>query len=176
MKRMEFVLRRDFKEKSGLIIVAFFLFLIPPHFWRIIVSLILFSYLLPKDVEDGKESLLLSLPLKRWEIFLYDFFIGTTILLIAGFITVGVLKMNVTSVFRLLLAFPFIYGVSMISSTAGKGNFGIPLLILILDMAFSWSWWRYVSPLYQGSVIGAVISILVFVLSLIYFNKEGKMW
>ena len=32
MKRMEFVLRRDFKEKSGLIIVAFFLFLIPSHF------------------------------------------------------------------------------------------------------------------------------------------------
>ena len=175
MKRLEFILKRDFKEKGGLIIAVFFLFLIPLHFWRVVVSLILFSYLLPKDVEDGKESLLLSLPLKRWEIFLYDFIVETLILLIVGFITVGVLKLNVATVFRILLAFPFIYGISMISSTAGKGNFGIPLLILILDMAFSWSWWKYVSPLYQGSIIGAVISILVFVFSFIYFNREGKM-
>ena len=65
INKMEFFIRRNFREKGASIVMVLILYLIPSQVWRVLVALFFMAALLPRDIENGRSQLLLSFPLKR---------------------------------------------------------------------------------------------------------------
>lgn len=177
LKWLEFSLRRNFLERPGRFFVMFLLFLIPSQPWRALVSLFLLSSLLPKDIESREERLVLSLPVKRWQIFTGDFISGAVVLLVAGFLISAISGGGVgIEPLRWIGAMAFVYGLSVGFSVMGKGNFGLPLLIVVIDLSLSATPWGLFSPSFVGSPLALVIDAVVFMLAMLAYEKEGKLW
>ncbi len=171
MRKFEFVLRRNFKEKGWRFLFVFFAFMIPSSWMRSFTALLLLSRLLPWDIESGEEEILLSLPLRRYEIFLYDFLIGFSTLFVSAVLTRHLFSFD----FKDLLVIPYVYGISVLSAFYGKGNFILPLLIVTVDSAFCWTDWVYISPVCRGSWIGSLIDLVVFIVAFAIYSSDGKL-
>lgn len=174
---IEFTLKRNFLERPGRFFAMFLLFLIPSQPWRALVSLFLFSSLLPKDVENGEDRLVLSLPVRRWQLFLGDFAAGAAVLLVSGLLVSAVSGSGVgVEPLRWLGAMAFVYGLSVVFVSIGKGSFGLPLLIVVIDLILSATPWKLLSPSYVGSPLALVIDGAVFALAMLSYEKEGRLW
>jgi len=167
MKAFEAILHRNFREKGWRFFLTFLAFMIGGRWWRAFVALLLFSHLLPKDIETSEEEILLSLPLRRWEIFLYDFIQGSGILLLSA-------TFSSFDFIKSILILPYVYAITVLSSYYKKGNFILPLIVITLDSLFSHTAWGYFSPLAQRSVFGALITIVLFVLAFLVYSTDGK--
>jgi len=177
INKMEFFIRRNFREKSASIVMGLILYLIPSQVWRVLMALFFMAALLPRDIENGRSQLLLSFPLKRSEVFLCDFVFGFSILTISTFLSMAFRGLfNGMDVIRCLGTAMFVYGLSTMFANAGKGNIAFPLLIIFIDLAFSFSRWKYVSPSLQLTPLALLVSIGIFVLAYFHYIKEGKIW
>ncbi len=184
MRKFEFILRKILKQRGIRLFIMFFAFMIPSHSWRVFVSLITLSGLLPRDVERGDDETVLILPLRRWELFLYDFLTGFIVLTTAGLFSLSVSSnwsvrmISIGSLAKSVYVLPYIYGLSILCSKYFKSAFVIPLVLVVADMALYWSPWRFVSPVYQLTFVSHTISLLIFTLSFLVYSgflpsKEG---
>ena len=176
MKKFEFVLRKVYRQRGIRIFLMFFAFMLPTQTWKVFVELLLFSGLLPRDIERGDDELSLQLPLRKWELFLYEFLSGAIPLLISGLFIMalgakGDLRwLRLWTLSRSFLTMPYVYALCVLSAKYLKSNFILPFVFMIIDVAFCKTPWRYVSPICQGSFISAIVSLGVFVLAALLYS------
>jgi hypothetical protein len=166
MREFEFTLVKNFRQRGALWwIVAFLLFLIPSWGFRIFFTLVVLARGLPREYERGEGEVTLQYPIRKWELFLYDFLAGISVLVISGLFSSAITEMRMGfkyDTMRIFLTFPYIYGLSVLCAKYLKSAFFIPLVFIVLDFAFWWTGWKIISPLSQSSFVGTVISFLIF--------------
>ncbi len=178
MKEFEFVLKKVYRQNGIRIFLMFFAFMLPTHFWKVFVELLVFSGLLPRDIERGDDELSLYLPIARWQLFLYEFLSGAFPLLISGMFALALSAnedirwFEFKEMLRSFFSMPYIYALCVFSARYLRSHFILPLIFLILDSAFCKTPWRYVSPSCQGSFISGIISLGAFALAALLYSGD----
>ncbi len=176
MNKFEFMLKKTFVQNRWRLLLSFLLFLIPSQIFRIFFAFVFFSRRLPREIERGEDEVLLELPLRRWEIFVNDFLINSSVLIVSGALSValsGKNSLEVSKLFKTIVAFPYIYGLEVLCAKYMKSNFLIPFTAFVIDLAFWGTRWRYISPLSEKSVFGVAISTSIFLIALFsYFIED----
>jgi hypothetical protein len=169
MRKFEFILLKTIKEKSWVLLAIFLISFITSEIARGILALIFISQLLPKDIENGRISALLSLPMKNWEILLFDYLTAAIVYSIPVIITRGV--------FGLLpgiVLFTYLYSLCLAFSSLGRGNIIFPMLIVLFDAviyALSYGW-RVVSPLAQNTYIASIVAGAISLICIYTYLKK----
>ncbi len=178
MRTFEFVLRKVYCQNGIRIFLIFFLFMFPTNIWKSFVELFMFTGLLPRDIEHGDEEISLQFPIKRWQLFLYDFFSGAIPLLVSGLFVVALSSsksikwLEFQEISRSFLTMPYIYALCVLSAKYLRSHFIIPQMFLILDLALcNITAWRYISPLRQSSFISALISLCFFITAAFLYSE-----
>ncbi len=175
MNKFEFMLKKTFVQNRWRLLLSFLLFLIPSHIFRVFFALVFFSRRLPREIERREDEILLELPLRRWEVFLSDFLINSSVLVVAGALSAALSRQNdleISKFFQTILAFPYIYGLEVLCAKYLRSNFLIPFTIFVIDLSFWGTGWKYISPLSEESVFGVIISVSVFLASLFFYSLE----
>ncbi|GEM_PF-1055480 len=175
MGKFEFMLRKISVQDRWRLLLAFLLFLIPSQIFRILFAFVFFARKLPREIERGEDEILLELPLKRWEIFVNDFLVNSSVLVVSGALSTVLLKqsrMEISKFLQIILTFPYIYGLEVLCAKYLKSNFLIPFIAFIIDISFWGTDWIYISALSERSIFGAAISVSVFLTAFFLYSLE----
>ena len=176
MRKFEFVLRKIIRQRALRIWIVFFALMIPGHAWRVFMELLLFSGLLPREIERKEDETVLQFPIKRHELFLYEFLAGglfiAASLLISASLSRSILpKVAAVSLLRDMATTFYVYSLSALCARFFKSAFALPLVILILDGVFCSTPWRYISPVCVESIWGFITGLVIFVAALMLYGQ-----
>lgn len=176
MNTLSLVIKKDFFEKSLAIAIVFFALLLGAGV-RPFFLVILAAILLAKDLENGKYRMILTFPVRRWQLHVSWYLLGVAIITVSVMISAGVRGSSSFLIdwAKSISYFAFMYGLASVTAQKGLGNFLFPFLVFIVDAGLSASsvYSRY-SLLNHASVVPYLVSAGMYFVSLYVFSKEGS--
>jgi hypothetical protein len=184
LEKVEAYFMKEFNEKAGRLAIFSLFLLIPDYKVRLFFIFLLITSLLPSDMQNKKMS----------NLFWYSYIFLIAIVSVTEFIGAGLFGVNLELMSLYLLGSIIFatayYAIAVLSVTAGLDNFGIPLLIFLVDLiagsvgnrlvsgGFNVRWsnpYYYISPIHQGNVfiVSALIAGLLIV-SYAVLLKKGR--
>ena len=171
MKKFEFVFRKIVKQRGIRILTTFFLAVFPSHSLKVFAQLLMLSSILPHDMERGDDEVILQYPLRRLELFFFEFLTGSLFMIVAEFLSISLLKSHLGIHWKFFIfsrnisTLPYIYGICMLSAMYLKSSFIVPFILLIVDGLFCETAWRYISPVNAQTIWGFLIGLGIFTLA-----------
>lgn len=191
LEKVEAYFMKEFSEKAGRLAIFSLFLLIPDYKVRVFFIFLLITSLLPSDMQNKKMSNLLALPFSYSNLFWYSYIFLIAIVSVTEFIGAGLFGVNIELMSLYLLGSIIFatayYGIAILSVTAGLDNFGIPLLIFLVDLiagsvgnrlgGFNVRWsnpYYYISPIHQGNVfIVSAVAAGLLIVSYVVLLKKG---
>ena len=191
LEKVEAYFMKEFSEKAGRLAIFSLFLLIPDYKVRLFFIFLLITSLLPSDMQNKKMSNLLALPFSYSNLFWYSYIFLIAIVSVTEFIGAGLFGVNIELMSLYLLGSIIFatayYAIAVLSVTAGLDNFGIPLLIFLVDLiaggvgnrlgGFNVRWsnpYYYISPIHQGNVfIVSAVAAGLLIVSYVMFLKKG---
>lgn len=193
LEKVEAYFMKEFSEKAGRLAIFSLFLLIPDYRVRLFFIFLLITSLLPSDMQNKKMSNLLALPFSYSNLFWYSYIFLIAVISVTEFIGAGLfgVKIELMSLYLLgsVIFATAYYAIAVLSVTAGLDNFGIPLLIFLVDLiaggvgnrlasgGFNVRWsnpYYYISPVHQGNVfIVSVLAAGLLIISYVVLLKKG---
>ncbi|MGC9383817.1 MAG: hypothetical protein ACP5D6_04355 [Kosmotogaceae bacterium] len=193
LEKVEAYFMKEFSEKAGRLAIFSLFLLIPDYRVRLFFIFLLITSLLPSDMQNKKMSNLLVLPFSYSNLFWYSYIFLIAVVSVTEFIGAGLFGVNIELMSLYLLGSVIFatayYAIAVLSVTAGLDNFGIPLLIFMVDLiaggvgnrlvsgGFNVRWsnpYYYISPIHQGNVfIVSAVAAGLLIVSYIMLLKKG---
>ncbi len=177
MKKFEFIFRKIVKQRGIRILTTFFLAIFPSHTLKVFAQLLMLSSILPHDIERGDDEIILQYPIRKLELFFFEFLTGSLFMIIAEFLSISLLKSHLGIHWKLFIfsrdisTLPYIYGICMLSAMYLKSSFIVPFILLIVDGLLCETAWRYTSPANVQTIWGFLIGIGIFAIAfMLYVN------
>ena len=186
IQKIEAYFMKELSEKAGRIAVLSLLLFIPYYQFRMIFLFLLAVSSLPWDIQHRKMSSITALPFSYGEIIMISYLFMISIAVVTQVIggalfglSPAFLGLNMLGSVVFATAY---YSVAMLSVIAGLDNFGIPLLVFIIDGVIGGLGSRYaannpyfyVSPVHQGNVfLSLALTAVFFAVAYTLFVKKG---
>ncbi|MFO7882300.1 MAG: hypothetical protein R6U52_07160 [Kosmotogaceae bacterium] len=192
LEKIEAYFMKEFSEKAGRLAIFSLFLLIPDYRVRMFFVFLLITSLLPADIQNKKMSNLLALPFSYSNVFWFSYIFLIAIVSVTEFIGAGLFGVSTELMSLYLLGSinfaTAYYAIAVLSVTAGLDNFGIPLLIFLVDLigggvgnrlvagGFNPKWsnpFYYISPVHQGNVylVSAIAAGLLIVSYVVLIRK-----
>lgn len=184
IKKLEAFFMKEFTEKAGRIAIFSLLFMIPEFEVKIFFLFLFVVFGLASDIHNKRFSTLISLPFSYKDIYLMSYTFIVTVVTLTSLAGSAIFSVSVEyGLINLLSSLIFVtayYGVSILSVSFGMDHFGIPFLVLIVDLIVSNIGNRYSNPFHafspttQGITwLSALVAVLIFATGLYVFDKKG---
>jgi len=160
-----------------------FLSLLVPGRIRYLFIFILISRLLPHEVNTKKIRMILSLPFKRSEVFVFSYLTGLALVFSASLIGDSFFfgKADISQFVSYLVFYSAYFGVLMLVTTKGADNITFPVFLLITDLiagsvgTVESNPYSLISPLFQKDpLLSGIIGFLILAVSYIVFIVDRR--
>jgi hypothetical protein len=167
------------KKAFGL---AFLSLLIPGRI-RYLFIFILISRLLPHEVNTKKIRMILSLPFKRPEIFVFSYITGLFLVYSAALIGDSFFfgRSDISLFYSYMIFYSAYFGILMLVTTKGADNITFPVFLLITDLVagsigtVESNPYSLISPLFQKDpLLSGFLSFLILAVSFVVFVVDRR--
>lgn len=185
IQKIEAYFMKELSEKAGRLAILSLLLFVPYYQFRMFFLFLLVVSSLPWDIQRRKMSSIAALPFSYGEIMMISYGFVVAIAMVTGLIGGAFFGMNWSGLgLNLLGTLTFVtayYSIAMLSVISGLDNFGIPLLVFILDLIIGGvgNPWRnnpyfFVSPVHQGNAFLALgVALILFAIAYVLFVRKG---
>ncbi|SHE80849.1 hypothetical protein SAMN02745164_01181 [Marinitoga hydrogenitolerans DSM 16785] len=177
IKTLKFVFEKEFRQKSYYLIVISILLFLPNDLGNLFAVLFA-STLFTREMENKSFSLISTLPISRFELYLSYYIFGASLLLFSKSLYYGITKnSDLIGLIGILLFFAFFYSLSVLSSLKGLGGIYIPISIWLVDLFLkSNDLIRDYSLVTQKNIFINIISLFLFfsVMFIFHFSDSSN--